>query len=758
MLYSFDVFDTLITRTTATPQGIFAIVDHILKTEYPEIAKKAGQDFCTIRVNAETTTFRVNNSDIKEDWTLDDIYRRMAWMTALSDDELKFVRHLELQAEEDNVVAITENIVKVKEHIAKGERVVLISDMYLPSEEIRRLLVKCDPVFEKIPIYVSGECGYKKCTGNLYRYVRRQEKDWLHIGDNRQSDVEMPQSLGMKAIYYQYEALLDCERAILQNREREAALQLFIGASRNERLLHSSHVASKLGSSYGAAILFQYTNWVLELCGELSIRKLYFVARDGYILLKIAELIKKYCGNSCEFRYVYGSRKAWRLAAVISEEYYDLEGYLRNEKDYAHLSLRKLAEALDMEIDTVRVCLRLDADFPIEEEYNCFDEAKANPYLHINDNAALKKAIVEKNKEKRRLLDGYLRQELDLNADRIGFVEIHGDGVTQDYLGKYISTMSDTKISSFYYILEKNVSQGRHTFYSQQKLEKDLGAVIEVLTRAFHGRTVGYKQTERGYEPKFLDDENQYLEEYGYRYYYESVVRTVEAFLCAMNRNRCNVSEFQYAHDYNDYLLHREDGVIFEYICDMPITNTIDGKEKLLAFAPRYSEEEIEAVKEKGYICNCGLSNTFSMRRCTEEEKRRINRNQEIYRQNRLLSAQGVVNKYKVNALKLKKKVALYGAGRVGSSLYEDLIRHTDVCLIVWVDKKFECKTGLKDTVSHLTSYNFEQVIVGVRGRKLAEDIITDLLTAGIDEDKIYWEEWECINSSSVQGALGNRS
>lgn len=744
MLYSYDVFDTLITRTTATPKGIFSIVDHILSTEYPDIRRKLGQDFYTVRINAETTYIISEKSGDREDISLNDIYRRMSWMTALSDEELEFVKQLELQTELNNIVGISDNIEKIRRHIEDGDRVVLISDMYLPGREIRRLLMKCDPVFVDLPIYVSGECGYKKSTGMLYSYVRRQElvrwEDWVHTGDNVYSDVEVPRSLGMKAIHYVYEELLDCERDVLKNRARDAVLQLFIGASRNVRLLHGNSTAAKLGSSYGAAILFQYTNWVLELCDMLRIKRLYFVARDGYIPLKIAELIKEYYGTECEFKYIYSSRKSWRLAAILSDEYYDLDGYLQFEKDYEHLSLQKLAESLGLDMDTVRECLHLNKDFPAEKEYNCLAKTEDNPFSHLNENVDLKKMLIEKNAEKKRLLDGYLRQELDLQAEKIGFAEVHGSGVTQDYLGRYISTLSGTSISSFYYILDRRVPEGKHKFYSQQRVEFDLDQTVEALTRAFHGRTVGYKKTDSGYEPELLDDENVWLERHGYQYYTEAVIRTAGAFLSYMRLNRCHISEFDYSDYYNTYLLHEEKGEIFEYICDVPMSDTVYGRDGVLAFAPRYSEEEIGATKEWGYIRNMGHSNTFSLRRCTETERQQIEDNKEIYWQNRLKSA-----RYIIDVSKLGKNVALFGAGKVGSSLYEYLSQQKDVNLVVWVDQKFCVKDGLKDTVSSLGSYDFDQVIIGVKNKKIAKDIVTDLMIAGIDEEKVYWEEYRSI-------------
>ena len=66
-LYSFDIFDTLITRTTATPYGIFALIQEELKTNqnfknYPINLKN---NYYHIRINTEKYVRAVNFSEQK---------------------------------------------------------------------------------------------------------------------------------------------------------------------------------------------------------------------------------------------------------------------------------------------------------------------------------------------------------------------------------------------------------------------------------------------------------------------------------------------------------------------------------------------------------------------------------------------------------------------------------------------------------------------------------------------------------------------
>lgn len=63
---------------------------------------------------------------------------------------------------------------KIKKYMQEGYNVILISDMYLPANEIRRLLTKVDKVFFSIPLFISSEYRKTKGTGELYEVVKEK--------------------------------------------------------------------------------------------------------------------------------------------------------------------------------------------------------------------------------------------------------------------------------------------------------------------------------------------------------------------------------------------------------------------------------------------------------------------------------------------------------------------------------------------------------------------------------------------------------
>jgi predicted HAD superfamily hydrolase len=200
-MHSFDVFDTLITRITATPDGIFHIMQRQLQQEgmFPEIPKFVVENFFELRKNAEVLARKTYTGKGIEDITLEQIYEAMSTTGLLSERGIQELLQLERDTEIKCSLGIDENIIMVKKLIEKKEKVVLISDMYLDEKTIRKMLVKVDPVFDSINLYVSSEFKKTKGSTNLFWVVKKKEgaefSQWIHLGDNPHADGEAPQKI-----------------------------------------------------------------------------------------------------------------------------------------------------------------------------------------------------------------------------------------------------------------------------------------------------------------------------------------------------------------------------------------------------------------------------------------------------------------------------------------------------------------------------------------------------------------------------------
>lgn len=246
MLYSFDIFDTCLTRRYATPRDLFFdLADDFLRLNAPY-----GYDQQSIRLFAHLRRLaerqaRFLHQDEREDITLHHIYRQLAELLPWHFD-LDNAMRLEMALEKSSLQAV----LPIKRHIAQlrqqGHRIVFISDMYLPCVFIRQCLLEHGIAREDEAIYVSGEWGLTKASGNLFRKVIEREdvqpQQWVHCGDNQHADVNMPHRLGIRTHYFTGAHLTAVEQRTLKKAPQGHSLpsvSKLVGASRLARLRFS---------------------------------------------------------------------------------------------------------------------------------------------------------------------------------------------------------------------------------------------------------------------------------------------------------------------------------------------------------------------------------------------------------------------------------------------------------------------------------------------------------------------------------------
>lgn len=331
-LVSFDIFDTLITRATTSSEDIFLIMQNNLCTnrEYFDISELLRNDFAQIRVLTETfmrENLRINQK--KKEIKFDDIYDCIQINYNLSDIQLSKLKELEIQTEKNNLYPIKQNIEQLKEYL-KHSKVILISDMYFSKDILHDFLTQFDNVFAETEIYVSADYNLKKSDGSIFRYIKKELKPdfWLHIGDNFKSDVFYPCINGINTKQYNLIKLKSYEKQILKD-VKDIKIRLAIGCSKILRLQNFDK-KYQFGCSFAAPILYDYVKWVLDQCKARSIKHLYFVARDGYILQKIADIIIKNKNLNLITHYFYTSRLACKTIKQNNKENI-LSTYLNQE-------------------------------------------------------------------------------------------------------------------------------------------------------------------------------------------------------------------------------------------------------------------------------------------------------------------------------------------------------------------------------------------------------------------------------------------
>lgn len=137
--------------------------------------------------------------------TLSDILRLQLLALGLPERLLREVFELEL-AYEASVLSPNPAVIALCRAAREiGCRVVIVSDMYLQTEDITRLLDHHGLAELADAIYVSAAFGFSKRSGHLFRHLLREEAvtpaEVLHIGDHPHSDHTAPRALGIEAYW-----------------------------------------------------------------------------------------------------------------------------------------------------------------------------------------------------------------------------------------------------------------------------------------------------------------------------------------------------------------------------------------------------------------------------------------------------------------------------------------------------------------------------------------------------------------------------
>lgn len=500
-LYSFDIFDTLITRKVATPKGIFVLMKDIINQspQFADLPNDVKTNFFNYRTNSEFYLRQINNQwNDGKDISLDMIYNHIQHTYFLTNEQTQAIKELEIQLELDNIIPIKENIEKLKVLLEKGKRVVLISDMYLPEYIIKEMLLKCDPVLCQVKLYLSSTLGFMKTKQALFHYVKEQEnvefREWTHIGDNKFADFFCARKLGIKAVLYPYVKFKEYEKSLLVANSQNSFVQISLGCAKNIRLnKFPNDEKAQLGASLAGPILFPYIYWLLDQAQKRGIERLYFIARDGYILKLIADLIIKENNLPIKTKYIYGSRKAWRISALNLDD----DELYRQFIQFTMYEPKKIPQAFGL---TKEEFLSI-----LPKKLRNYSTSKPDKRLaeYLYNNKDILKFAIEKNQTQKNCVINYLKNTIDYTNDKFAFVDLDGSGLTQNCLARLMNNFYDKKIKSFYYAVTpaccRSLNLEKYYYYTLKR--GNMGNMLELLTRAPHGQTLKYANQDKNFEP-----------------------------------------------------------------------------------------------------------------------------------------------------------------------------------------------------------------------------------------------------------------
>ena len=510
--YSFDIYDTLITRSFVEPKDLFAYIE--IKYEI--------HGFSRARIQAEEKARLASSSG---EVNLDEIYEHLDGLRA-GKNQLDEIKQKELDEEFLSYQPIRHNIRRLQQLDCRSDSFVLfISDMYLPAEFIKKVLRKFGVWSEEKLLFISGHHRCNKHSGKLFDLVKSTvnfdpgKDTFTHIGDNKHSDFLMANKSGIKGEHYCqgsaniYEQSSSVDSSIYAKFAQGVSRQIRL--SRERQYTNPSHlVIYETSLNVAGPIVLGFVLFCLDQAKKFGIKKLFFCSRDGQILYKVAKLVvAKYYLGQIDVEYLYVSRQALLLPSIDKLSDLEFEWILAKT---SRLTLDIICKRVGLESsDHVHALKRFGFHGKIDDQLSETDLTTIRSYFVSIENLILSIA-----REKKLLLQGYMEQLGMFGENKFGMVDVGWSGTLQRSLSRVIRDVNQSFDSSygFYFgVARKKVEPTDHMLgwffdleYQPELIRNNyLIPLIELFFAADHGGVIDYKIHDNQYIPRLRYEENE---------------------------------------------------------------------------------------------------------------------------------------------------------------------------------------------------------------------------------------------------------
>lgn len=485
---SFDIFDTCVIRKCGIPEKIWDIMSDSLFTKEDEqsrITFKTQRKYAESKANQITPYPNLNQIydaiDVSQ-WNL----------------RKKDVIQLEQTTEENQIILNAHILPIIEKYRKEGYEIYFISDMYLSTIFLKGILKKFKLCNDNDSIYVSCECKASKKDGALYNYIRNEKKvkfkNWVHFGDDRISDFQVPQKKGIQAHWYTYTDFTEHEKNWLRNASfynHKNEIELYAGLTRAVRLAQPKDSKITLASDLVAPLYIPYVYFTLVESQRKKIDIVYFLARDGHIFFQIAKQFQSIFPE-ISLHYLKISRRA-----IYPCYFYD-----GSYEEFLWILTRAIGSEIGPALMHIGINWEQLPDskhthFSKEKKLDSESIAELADYLSKN----FRKEIVEQSKCARDNLLAYLDQENFLQAPHKAIVDLGWEGSVRTCLNKILEKENFPQTNAFYWGYSNRVLQSKNSDVSFFRCEDSLYLphAVEVLEHYISansaGSTKAYKRT-----------------------------------------------------------------------------------------------------------------------------------------------------------------------------------------------------------------------------------------------------------------------
>jgi FMN phosphatase YigB (HAD superfamily) len=499
-LFTFDVFDTLLTRIWLRPADVFLHAEVLIS----RTGWGAGASGWSARRRAAEARVRRTTQD--HEVTLEQIYAQLAADLGWSPELASCARKVEIECEMQAMRPISPMVRRLDCLVKNHLRVACISDFYMSRPLVCQLLGRAGIAVEAGNVFVSCDEQVTKRTGALFHRVGRHFQlecgKICHTGDHPVSDVQQAKRAGVAVTPYLRSGPSVAELTLAswgdgaQDRLLASAIG---GAARRARINRELHgrneVLWSIATGIAGPLLFGYVYWILFTAREMGIRRLYFLARDGQILLQIARRICAHYALGLDLKYLYASRRAWFLPSMA----------LGSSRDRAHAILSDdtatiagLLQSLQISPAEVRPTL-LQAGFPEEMWTRSVDATRLRQVLSAPPFAPI---ILERSRQGLESCMEYFRSQGVLDDTPHAIVDIGWKGRLQAALARIQRVANVPNPTGFYLGLRErpdvSAAGPAHVYFDGPAAGMLNPSLVELFSAADHGSTLGYERQPDG--------------------------------------------------------------------------------------------------------------------------------------------------------------------------------------------------------------------------------------------------------------------
>ena len=484
----------------------------------------------------EAAEFELRKEDgFQREVTLPTIYDRLAVRlgvdAALARDALARERARELR----DVSVVPEIAAFVRELRERGLRVLYVSDMYLDEELIREMLAARGLLLPGDGLYVSSAHGVLKATGELFSLVLEREglapRELVHVGDNFESDLAAPRRLGITALEFSGAAPTPREAEFGAACAGQGLDCRIAGATRLARLEqagtdpHETAVRA-MAANVAGPLLTAFAAWILCTARDWNMERVYFLSRDGQILLRIARILEQSMRTGTDLRYLHVSRQALLLPGCTE--------FSRRDVDWLAARTWRLTPAMAL----ARAGIGVREAAGVLERHG-FSVSRA--HAPLSDKAILKlralfhdpetrDLVLAKAAEARKPALAYLEAQGLADGARFCVADLGWNGTLQRALDNILLSGGHAPCPGGLYLGLKRPASGTRSFLpgDDPRLSPQYPApfipILEAFAAADHGLVTGYRFQDGRPEPVLASPDNERGLAWGVREQQEAVL------------------------------------------------------------------------------------------------------------------------------------------------------------------------------------------------------------------------------------------